>query len=569
LPYRALYIIVLCLSLSKLGPAQTSERLSNEALVVFTNKYITADKERVLGNYQEAFKLYAECLSLDPKNDGVHYSLGRLFLTQNQLDQAEHNFKLASRLDPNNKYYLIELIDVLSAQQKYKEADKEFKRLRSLEPRNPEYVYNHASMLLYAQKVKKALNIFDEFEQLSGPSPEVALIKFQYLVGAGKYGDAESTMLKAIDLFPTEMRFYSNLADLYKAENSLKKALGIYSQAMSVEPSNPYIQLSLAEYFEKTNQTDSAQFYLERAFGNPRLDIDTKVSLLLSMYPQAELNKETRANTIRLCEQLLTAHPNEAKSHSVYGDFLYLDGQRENARTSYYKTLEFDQSRFAIWNQILLLDSELNDEKAMLIDSEKALELFPTQPSIYLFNGIANNQLKNHKAAVKSLKTGSQMVVGNYFLSAQLLASLGDAYHEIGQTKSSDSAYTGSLRYDSTNLYVLNNFAYYLSLRKEDLQKAKRMSFKTVEAAPTNASYLDTYGWILFQLGLFSEASNYLEKALDSGGDKSPEVLEHYGDTMFRLNNQATAIVYWEKALNLGSDSEGLQEKINTKNLAE
>ena len=492
-----------------------------------------------------------------------------MFLTQNELGQAEHNFSLASRLDPKNKYYLIELIDVLSAQKKYKEADKAFKQLPSLEPNNPEYIYNHASMLLYAQKVKKALKIFDEYEQLSGPSPDVALIKFQYLVGAGKYRDAETTLLTALDLFPSDMRFYSSLADLYKAENALKKALGVYSLAMRIEPENPYLQLSIAEYFEKTNEPDSAQLYLEKAFGNASLNIDTKVGLLLIMYPKAELNLITRANTIRLCEKLLQAHPSEAKSHSVYGDFLYLDGQRKNARASYYKTLEFDQSRFATWNQILLLDSELNDEESMLIDSEKALELFPTQPSVYLFNGIAKNQLKNYSAAVKSLKTGSQMVVGNYFLSAQLLASLGDAYHELGHIKSSDSAYTGSLRYDSTNLYVLNNFAYFLSIRKEELQKAKAMSLKTVEAEPSNASYLDTYGWILYQLKMFSEAAIYLEKAVEAGGDKSPEVLEHYGDTMFRLNDIDGAVQYWERALTLGSNSEGLQEKINTKTLAE
>jgi len=135
--------------------------------------------------------------------------------------------------------------------------------------------------------------------------------------------------------------------------------------------------------------------------------------------------------------------------------------------------------------------------------------------------------------------------------------------------KSSDSAYNASLNYDATNLYVLNNYSYFLSLRKTDLEKAEEMSLKTVEAQPKNASYLDTYGWILFQLKKYNEAESYLKQSLNNGGDKSGEVLEHYGDVLFETGRPDEALGYWNRALETGEGSNDLEIKIHSRSLVD
>ncbi|GAB5538133.1 MAG: tetratricopeptide repeat protein [Salibacteraceae bacterium] len=563
------YLVVLLWCGTGFGQSATSDRLSNAEQVVFTKKYINADRARVLGDVQEAFRLYSECLEMDPKNDAVHYALARLFAGQNNLEQAAKNYELAHKYAPENEWYLKQLADIQAKQQDYKAADKTFKELRRLSPKNPEYIYNHASLMLHGRQTKKALAAFKEFEEVAGISPDVSIMKFQYLVGEEKFDLAIEELERALEAFPNQTRLYSYLADLYKAQGRYAKALDVFSKAMKVEPDNPYIQLSLAEYFERNKQVDSAQIYLSKAFANPNLDIDTKVSILLSKYPLAERDVVVRKELIALCKTLTETHPQEAKSHSVYGDFLYLNNDLEQARTSYYKAVDLDPSKFALWNQILVLDSELNDPPAMLKDSEKAMELFPMQPGVYLFNGIANNQEENYAAAAKSLKSGSQIVIGNYLLSAQLLASLGDAYHELKRYQSSDSAYSAALEYDSNNLYVLNNYSYFLSLRKEKLDLARKMAYKAVELAPRNASYLDTYGWVLYQLKEYDIAVEYLGRAIEVGGDNSAEVLEHYGDVLFQLGSKDKALEYWKKAKQLGEPSEQLEEKIRSKRLNE
>lgn len=547
--------------------AQKKHELSNEEEVIFTTKYITADKERVLGNNQEAFKLYATCLEMDPQNDAVHYELARLFKQQNNLPKAEYLFDRAVKLDPNNKWYYQELALVQADQQKFKEAAKTYAALRKKYPDNPDFILNHANFLLLANDVKTAMKTYDEYEKIAGKNVEVSLRKYRYYVGVEKYDEAANEMKSLIEAFPEDPQLYGYLADLYQAQGKTAEALQVYEAALKADPNNAYIQLSLAEYYGRTQQNDTAFAYLEKAYSNVGLDIDTKIGVLLRMYPQAEHDYNVRNQALKLCNKLVLAHPQEAKSFSVKGDFLYLDHQLDSARASYYRAIDIDPSRFAIWNQVLLIDSELNDDLSMLEDSKKALELFPSQPSLYLFNGIANNQQKKYTEAAKNLKSGSQLIIGNPFLSAQMLASLGDALHELGQDKSSDSAYTESLKFDPENSYVLNNYSYFLSLRKTDLEKAKEMSGKTVDKEPNNASYLDTYGWILFQLGEYKDAETYLKNSLENGGVKSAEVLEHYGDVLFRLNKIEEAVTYWKMAIAAGSKSKTIESKIESKNI--
>jgi len=549
------------------GFGQNKARLSEPETLVFTQKYINAGKEKILGNNQEAFKLYAECADLDPKNDAVHYEIGRLFLTQNNLVRAGEEFELAAKLDPNNKWYWTPLADVQTSKHEYKNAIKTYDKLRKLEPNDPTYILTQASLLLHTGKTKDAIKAFDDYESLVGLSPEVSLKRYQYFIGGEAYDKAVVEIESLIEAYPNEPQYYSHLADLYKAQGKTQKALEVYAKALKVDPENAYIQLSLAEYFERNGQRDSSFYYLDKAYSNRFLDIDTKIGLLLKMYPEAERSVVVREQTINLCSRLVDAHPDEAKSYSVQGDFFYLDHQLEKARESYYKTIELDPSKYAIWNQLLLIDSELNDETSMLNDSRAAMELFPTQPGVYLFNGIANNQKKNYKEAAKNLKIGSQLIIGNPFLSAQMLASLGDAYHELGKHTSSDSAYNASLKYDSNNLYVLNNYSYFLSLRNVELGRALKMSRKTIAKEPLNASYLDTYGWILYLKGEFNEAEKYLSKSLMNGGEKSAEVLEHYGDVLYRLNRKDEANAYWKKAKEAGGSSEALINKTSSKKL--
>ena len=116
---------------------------------------------------------------------------------------------------------------------------------------------------------------------------------------------------------------------------------------------------------------------------------------------------------------------------------------------------------------------------------------------------------------------------------------------------------------------MLNNYSYYLSLRKHKLEKAKEMSFKSNNIEPKNGTYQDTYAWILYQMGNFKEAEEWILKSLNNGSEKSPVVVEHYGDILYMLENLKGAIDQWEKAKTLGGEAERLNKKIVEETLYE
>ena len=178
------------------------------------------------------------------------------------------------------------------------------------------------------------------------------------------------------------------------------------------------------------------------------------------------------------------------------------------------QTVALDSSRFPVWNQMMVIFSETNDTKNLVKYGARAIELFPNQPTTYLLYGMGLSQQKKHDLAIESYEMGKDVVLDNNALKAQFYSSLGDAYHELKDYKNSDYNFEEALKLDPNNVYVLNNYSYYLSLRAENLEKAKAMSSKSNNIAPNQPSFQDTYAWILFQLKEYEEANVWIDKAL-------------------------------------------------------
>ena len=128
---------------------------------------------------------------------------------------------------------------------------------------------------------------------------------------------------------------------------------------------------------------------------------------------------------------------------------------------------------------------------------------------------------------------------------AEALAIKGDVqYQELGDKKLAYATYEETLAVDPDRTSVLNNYAYYLSLERKQLRKALKMSRRTVELEPDNATYLDTYGWILYLLHRPKDAKPYFKHAMLYGGKDSAVVLEHYSIVLDALGETDLATYY-------------------------
>jgi tetratricopeptide (TPR) repeat protein len=555
--------------LSKKDAAIRDKELSEKALIQYQYVYFTAEKEKIVGNLEAAANAYAECTKLDNTKPTPYYELSGIFTTLGKDAQALELAQHAYNLDPNNYWFGLNYALLLTKSKKHDKAAEIFGKMAGKNPENPEILVEWGNALISAGKTKEALKIYDQVEKIIGVNEDISIQKQKVYSLNGHSDKAIAEINKLIKAFPQEIRYYAILAELYQAEGNEEKALEVFHQILDLDPENPFINLSLADYYSRKGEAKKSYSYLEKSFANASMDIDTKVKILLSYYVVTEKNPDYKEDAFKLAELLIKTHPEEAKSYSIYADFLLREERYLEARNQFRKAVELDKDKFIIWNQLLLLNSELQDFEAMDKESAEAIELFPMQPSVYLFSGIAKSQKKEYPKAIEMLEMGVSLVIENKPLKEQFYTSLGDTYYQAGQFDNAFKSYDKSLDINPSNAYVLNNYSYYLSLKNINLEKAAKMSKKSNELIPNSASFLDTYAWILYMQGNYSEAKNYIEKALVNGGENSGVILEHYGDILFKMGDVALAVKNWEKAQMIGGGSELLPKKIKEKKLIE
>jgi len=364
---------------------------------------------------------------------------------------------------------------------------------------------------------------------------------------------------KLIEINPEEIRYYGMKAEILEQTGRSEEAKDLYAEMLEIDPDNGLVLLALFEIAEQEGKTSEAREFLSSAFRSEDLGIDVKVNILLNLMSNPG---ESPEYLIELTDELVAAHPQNAKSYAIQGDLYNNFNRPKEARSKFQKAVEIDPNRPPIWQEILIISSSLNDFETMRSESEKALEYFPQQPIFYLFNGIALQQLNQTKEAIDVLEAGKNLVIDNNDLLGQFYASLGDAYHSSGNNESSDAAYEKALKYNPSNVIVLNNYAYYLSLREEKLEKAESMAKKANDLSPDNVSFQDTYAWVLFKRGNFQNALFWIKEALKNGGDKDPDVLEHHGDILWQLNKKEDAKIAWQMAMDAGGETTELSKKI-------
>ena len=577
--------IIIVFAIAIVGCSPSKEVTSNEKKATVSNKefadlpekeqikfkflFHNAIKERILGNYQLAANLFLQCTQIAPKESSPYYELANLFEASQEKELALEYSEKAVELDEENYWYRILYAHSLQRAGKANEAIKQYEILIENNGGNVDLFFDLAGMQLYSGKYKESIETFNLIEQKIGITEEISVQKEKIYVKLGDIDKAANEIQNLINKHPDNLKYQVLLADLYLANELIEKAFEVYQDILKKDPQNPYANLSLYDYYKSKGEHDKASEAIKKAFASSDLDVDTKVKILISYYSATETAMKKEA--LDLNRILIKTHPKEAKAYTIYADFLYQDKKLEGAKKNYLKALEFDDSKFPIWNQLIFIESELQDNEALLRDSKAALELFPNQPIFYFFYGATNLQLKNYDEAVKYLNLGKDFVIDNKPLLAQFYASLGDAYNGSKQYEKSDEAYEETLKIEPKNIYVLNNYGYYLSLREEKLDRAEELSALCNELEPDQSNYQDTYAWILYKQKKYVQAREWLEKALENGGKNNSVILEHLGDVYSQLHNMIKAVEYWSRAKEIGDGqtTELLDKKIADKKLYE
>lgn len=535
--------------------------LSEKDQIRFGAMFIDGCKERMKGNIEQAEVIFRECIKLDPSSSAVKYELGNIYRFSGMYDNALKYAKECANDEVKNQWYQLLYIECLHNKRQYSAAADVYSRLIKNYPDRPEFYEGLAAEYMYGANYEKSFKTYDEIEKKFGQNEVFTLNKIKLLKQLKRYSDAEIEFQKLIKMAPSEARYYTYLAEFYQETGQNDKAMSTYQDVLKIDPSNPMVHLALADYYKSQNNKEKFNEEVKIAFENPDLDVNTKLKILVSYYQYTEQFPEYLPQAYELCNIMIKTHPSSPEGFSIYADYLYRDKKTKEAAENYGKAAKLDKGSFAIWKQLMFLQSDLNQFDSLYSSSHEALELFPNQAIPYYFNGVAAIQLDKYKEATEVLNEGIEFVYDNNLLLIQFYSNLGLAYHTLKDYEKSDKAYENALKVDPDNADVLNNYSYYLSLRKQHLEKAEKYSKRSNELVPNNRSYIDTYGWILFQLGKYKDAEEWLARAAKMG-PKSTVILEHYGDVLYKLNKTDEAVEYWIKAKQAGKGSDVLEKKI-------
>ncbi len=512
-------------------------------------------------NRDLAVRYYSLALKLNPEHAAANYEFANHVPANVGL---RYSLK-ANEIDKNNYWYANQLAEIYLSLRRIDEATKVAKRLVKINPKSEDAYQKLSTYYYYGNKPDSAYAIIDSIKNRFGISPETAYIHTNMMKSSKAL---TKEMLKKIEEYGNSFDYmaYFNytLGVIYLQNREVEKAIDNFKKALAAEPQDYGSSLALFDIFTQMRNQGEAVKYLASVFRYPDMDIEKKLALYKEMVlSNIFLYQNFFTYVSEASKALIETYPDDVRVLNDYTKHLLNIGEVDNALDLNIKALDrgvYDTKSLILIIEILVYKKDFEAAHKYI---DKGLELLPAERRE--FNKINIYTLSEEKrysevitalrSEIKTIKTDS--------LRGEYWGYLGDAYHAAGKSKASFKAYEKSLKYLPDNVIVLNNYAYYLSLEDKKLEKALGMALRAMNIETSNATYIDTYAWILYKLGRYNEAREVMAKAVALDTTKSPTLFLHYGDILDKLGERDLAEMYWQKALESGADAKDIEERLD------
>lgn len=558
-----LLLTFLCLSANAQEAVKTREDAVTDAL------FFDAIRAGMDADYPKAEQLLLAFTKKRPDVAAAWYDLARIKMQTRELTAAEGYIQKAMNLDGANQWYQEAYADILVRQAKYEAAAREYGKLARKHKRNADYLISSAVLYQKLGKYPEALEALHELEKSKGEYEELLQRKQELYLQMNDVAGAVKVAKRLVELYPNEARFYAQLADIYNNNRRTQEGAKVLQEMQEKFPNDPLVQLSMANSFREQGDTAAYEDYVRQAITNKSLDVESQLTLLAAYAQEVMKDTSRLAEVTEMAGKIATQRPQDANVLALYGDLLMMRRQTKDAAEAYKKSVSIDPAKYNAWQQLLFAYIEPQDADSLIKWSEKALRVYPNQLLVHYLNGIGYFNKKEYPKAIKAINRALDMGDDeDEEMTGSMYTLLGDIYNATKDYAKSDSSYEAAMRINPNDATLLNNYAYYLSVRKVRLKDAERMSKKSLDLRPGEATFLDTYGWILFQEGKYSEAKKYIQEAIDNSGDEvSGTLWEHLGDAEMKLGNTGKALEHWQRAKEKGGidDVKKLEQKIRDK----
>ena len=519
-------------------------------------------------DYASAFGLLQHCLDIHPNAASALYEVSQYYMFLRQVPQGQEALEKAVANAPDNYWYSQGLA---SLYQQQNELDKAVTLLEQMVVRFPakqDPLFNLLDLYGRQEKYDEVISTLNRLEKRMGKNEQLSMEKFRIYLQMKDDKKAFQEIESLVQEYPMDMRYQVILGDVYLQNGKKQEAYDVYQKVLAAEPDNPMAIFSMASYYKQTGQEELYQQQLDTLLLNKKVTPDTKVGVMRQMIVENEQADKDSMQIIALFDRIMKQEQDDPQIPMLYAQYLLSKNMEAESVPVLEQVVDLDPTNNAARMMLIGAAVKKEDYKQIIKVCEPGIEATPDALEFYYYLAVAYNQAEKPDSVISICKRALEHKTadGKKEIVSEFYSILGDMYHTQKQMKEAYAAYDSALVYNPSNIGALNNYAYYLSVERRDLDKAEEMSYKTVKAEPNNATYLDTYAWILFEKGNYAEARIYIDNAMKSeGGDKSDVIVEHCGDIYYMTGDVDGALTYWKKALEMGSESKTLKQKIEKK----
>ena len=546
--------------------AQSS--LTSEQQRKYDYFFLEAMRLKEKKDYASAFGLLQHCLDIHPNAASALYEVSQYYMFLRQVPQGQEALEKAVANAPDNYWYSQGLA---SLYQQQNELDKAITLLEQMVVRFPakqDPLFNLLDLYGRQEKYDKVISTLNRLEKHMGKNEQLSMEKFRIYLQMKDDKKAFQEIESLVQEYPMDMRYQVILGDVYLQNGKKQEAYDVYQKVLAAEPDNPMAIFSMASYYKQTGQEELYQQQLDTLLLNKKVTPDTKVGVMRQMIVENEQADKDSTQIIALFDRIMKQEQDDPQIPMLYAQYLLSKNMEAESVPVLEQVVDLDPTNNAARMMLIGAAVKKEDYKQIIKVCEPGIEATPDALEFYYYLAVAYNQAEKPDSVISICKRALEHKTadGKKEIVSEFYSILGDMYHTQKQMKEAYAAYDSALVYNPSNIGALNNYAYYLSVERRDLDKAEEMSYKTVKAEPNNATYLDTYAWILFEKGNYAEARIYIDNAMKSeGGVKSDVIVEHCGDIYYMTGDVDGALTYWKKALEMGSESKTLKQKIEKK----
>ena len=572
---RMAALIVVCCCCCLTASAQTA-RVSQSAVHQqlsdarrYDMLFLEAMVQRQKDNDDAAFDLLSRCVELNPQASEAYYFLAQYYAQMKEEEKTLAYLEKAAQLSPDNPTYMETLADAYISQEQYDKAVAVIEKLLETNKNRDDLLDMLYRLHRHQKQYKEAIAVLDRMEVNDGKSERLSALKSALYVDMDDMPSAIKEMKTLADQYPNDLNYLRLYADMLRSDGKLDEAYEIYQRILKEEPNNSQAQMSLRSYYLVTENYEAADSLTHHLLLNENTELMDKLDLLRRVIGQSEAEGGDSTRVLDLFHQML-AQPQKtsdiAELCAAYMDLKKMP--RDSVAAMLERVLQIAPDNAGARLRLVGYAWEADDNERIIELCKAARQYNPDEMAFYYYQGLAYYREDDQDNALNALQNGISVIKedSNPSIVSDFYAIMGDLLHQKGRESEAYEAYDSCLQWKPDNYGCLNNYAYFLSEKGQQLDRAEDMSFKAIKAEPKNATYLDTYAWILFMKKRYSEARIYIDRAMANDTSTTSGVItEHAGDIYAMCGLTAEAVELWQKALPLDPKNKVLIRKIKRK----